>query len=153
MAAQRVFWERKRLEDMTASEWESLCDGCGKCCLHKLEDEDTGELLFTNIACRYLDGETACCTDYPNRQRNVPDCTVLRPQDVEVFHWLPDTCAYRLLAEGEPLPEWHPLLTGDPASVRRAGVSAAGRFVSEADIPEEDWEEYAITWVSGDATR
>ncbi len=132
---------------MTAEEWESLCDGCGKCCLHKLEDEDTGEILYTDVACRYLDSATACCSDYPNRQRNVPDCTVLRPKDVSDFHWLPSTCVYRLLAEGIPLPDWHPLISGDPASVRRAGVSAAGRFVSESDVPEEDWEERAVLWV------
>lgn len=132
---------------MTPEEWESLCDGCGKCCLHKLEDEDTGEILYTDVACRYLDGDTACCRDYPNRQHNVPDCTVLRPEDVTEFHWLPVTCAYRLLAEGVPLPDWHPLISGDPDTVRRAGVSAAGRFISETEVPEEDWEERAITWV------
>ncbi|WP_024459651.1 YcgN family cysteine cluster protein [Marinimicrobium sp. LS-A18] len=145
--AQQAFWERKSLGEMTAEEWESLCDGCGKCCLHKLEDEDTGEILYTDVACRYLDSATACCSDYPNRQRNVPDCTVLRPKDVSDFHWLPSTCAYRLLAEGIPLPDWHPLISGDPASVRRAGVSAAGRFVSETEVPEEDWEERAVLWV------
>lgn len=145
--AQRAFWERKTLGEMTPEEWESLCDGCGKCCLHKLEDEDTGEILYTDVACRYLDAGTACCSDYPNRQRNVPDCTVLRPEDVAEFHWLPTTCAYRLLAEGIALPDWHPLISGDPASVRRAGVSAAGRFVSETAVPEADWEERAVLWV------
>ena len=145
--ARRAFWERKSLEEMTAEEWESLCDGCGKCCLHKLEDEDTGDILYTRIGCRYLDSGTARCRDYPNRQRNVPECTVLRREDIEQFHWLPRTCAYRLLAEGRPLPDWHPLVSGDPDSVRRAGVSAAGRFLSEAGVPEEDWEEHAVTWV------
>ncbi len=145
--AQRAFWERKTLGEMTPEEWESLCDGCGKCCLHKLEDEDTGEILYTDVACRYLDANSARCSDYANRQRNVPDCTVLRPEDVTEFHWLPSTCAYRLLAEGVPLPDWHPLISGDPGTVRQAGVSAAGRFVSEADVPEADWEERAVLWV------
>ncbi len=143
----QAFWERKTLAEMTPQEWEALCDGCGKCCLHKLEDEDSGEILYTDVACRYLDADTACCRDYPNRQHNVPDCTVLRPEDVAQFHWLPTTCAYRLLAEGIALPDWHPLISGDPASVRRAGVSAAGRFVSETEVPEADWEERAILWV------
>lgn len=144
---QRPFWERKRLDQMTDREWESLCDGCGKCCLHKLEDEDTGELLHTNVACRYLDSATASCRDYPNRRRNVPDCTVLTLADLDEFDWLPHSCAYRRLAAGQSLPEWHPLITGDPASVRRAGASAAGRFVCETAVPEADWEEYAVTWV------
>lgn len=142
-----AFWEVKTLEQMTASEWESLCDGCGKCCLHKLEDEDNGEIHYTNVACRYLDDDNCRCQAYAERQRLVPDCIVLRPEDVAEFHWLPDTCAYRLLAEGNPLPDWHPLRSGDPASVHRAGISARGRTVSEAEIAEEDWEDCIVHWV------
>jgi len=141
------FWEHKRLEDMSAREWESLCDGCGKCCLHKLEDEDTGEIHYTNVACRYLDDDSCQCRAYAERQQRVPDCLVLRPEDVEHFHWLPDSCAYRLLSEGNPLPHWHPLISGDPLSVHRAGVSAAGKTVSEAAVAEEDWEDQIVHWV------
>lgn len=142
-----AFWEVKTLEQMSASEWESLCDGCGKCCLHKLEDEDNGDIHYTNLACRYLDDDTCRCQAYEERQRLVPDCIVLRPEDVAEFHWLPDTCAYRLLAEGNPLPDWHPLRSGDPASVHRAGISARGRTVSEAEVAEEDWEDCIVHWV------
>ncbi|WP_341937865.1 YcgN family cysteine cluster protein [Marinimicrobium sp. C2-29] len=142
-----AFWEVKSLEQMSASEWESLCDGCGKCCLHKLEDEDSGDIHYTNVACRYLDDNNCRCQAYAERQRLVPDCIVLRPEDVAEFHWLPDTCAYRLLAEGNPLPDWHPLRSGDPASVHRAGISARGRTVSEAEVAEEDWEDCIVHWV------
>lgn len=142
-----AFWEVKTLEQMSATEWESLCDGCGKCCLHKLEDEDNGDIHYTNVACRYLDDDNCRCQAYAERQRLVPDCIVLRPEDVAEFHWLPDTCAYRLLAEGNPLPDWHPLRSGDPASVHRAGISARGRTVSEAEVAEEDWEECIVHWV------
>lgn len=142
-----AFWEVKKLDQMSASEWESLCDGCGKCCLHKLEDEDNGDIHYTNVACRYLDGDNCRCQAYAERQRLVPDCIVLRPEDVSEFHWLPDTCAYRLLAEGNPLPDWHPLRSGDPASVHRAGISARGRTVSEAEVAEDDWEECIVHWV------
>jgi uncharacterized cysteine cluster protein YcgN (CxxCxxCC family) len=127
------FWETKPLERMSRAEWESLCDGCGKCCLHKLEVEDTGELVATNVACRLLDRRTGRCGDYRNRRAHVPDCVRLTPESVKRIDWLPSTCAYRLLADGRPLPEWHPLLTGDPGSVRRAGQSVSGWTVSEDD--------------------
>ena len=126
-----LFWRRKTLAEMNPAEWESLCDGCGKCCLHKLEDMDTGELAFTNVACRLLDIRACRCGNYDRRSELVPDCVVLDPENVAQLYWMPSTCAYRLLAEGQDLPDWHPLVTGDPDSVHRAGISVYGRSVSE----------------------
>jgi uncharacterized protein len=125
------FWEEKTLEQMSRAEWESLCDGCGKCCIHKLEDEETGELHATNVACRLLDRRSGRCTDYKHRKLYVPECVRLTPAKLKQLDWLPTTCAYRLLADGEDLPEWHPLITGDPESVHRAGQSVRGWTVSE----------------------
>ncbi|MEM9429529.1 MAG: YcgN family cysteine cluster protein [Pseudomonadota bacterium] len=139
------FWERFTLEELTQAEWEALCDGCGKCCLLKLEDWDTGEVAMTNVACRLLDRETCRCTDYPNRKAKVPDCVIIRPEKIaEIRYWLPETCAYRLRADGQPLADWHPLISGDPTSVHRAGISLAGRLVSEDGISEDDLEDYVI---------
>lgn len=125
------FWETKRLDEMSAEEWESLCDGCGKCCLHKLQDADTDEIFSTNVACRLLDLETCRCGDYPNRKKKVPDCVQLTPETAASLPWLPPTCAYKLIAHGEALPEWHPLVSGSPDSVHDAGISLRGRAVSE----------------------
>ena len=127
------FWKRKSLAEMSKSEWESLCDGCALCCLQKLEDEETGDVYFTDIACRLLDTKTCRCTDYSSRAKKVADCLVLSVDEPEAFHWLPGSCAYRRLAEGKDLPEWHPLLTGDPDSVHQAGISAKGKVVSETE--------------------
>ena len=124
------FWELD-LAELNRTEWEALCDGCGRCCLHKLEDEDTGEIVETNVACRLLDPGTARCTDYRNRKALVPDCLRLTLALVCDVPWLPETCAYRRRAEDKPLPEWHPLLSGDPEGALHAGVSAAGRVISE----------------------
>ena len=116
------FWETTPLEAMSAEQWEALCDGCGLCCLVKLECEDTGEVDYTRVICPWSDPETARCTDYANRHRNVPECVPLTMEGVRNFHWLPPTCAYRLLYEGQPLPPWHPLISGRPESVREAGI-------------------------------
>ena len=115
-------WYHRPLAELDAAQWEALCDGCAKCCLHKLEDVDSGEVFYTKVRCRYLDEQHCRCTDYDNRSLLVPHCIDLRAATVEELDWLPGTCAYRLRAQGEPLPEWHPLLSGDPESVHRAGV-------------------------------
>lgn len=125
------FWETKTLDEMTREEWESLCDGCGKCCLHKLEDADTLELHFTDVACRLLDRTRCRCSDYVNRARHVPDCLALTAEALPGIDWLPATCAYLLRARGEPLPAWHHLVSGDPESVHRAGRSVQGWCVGE----------------------
>ncbi len=125
---------------MTHTEWESLCDGCGRCCLHKLEDDADERMYYTRVACELLDISTCRCKDYANRQKTVPDCIQLSVEQAHFFDWLPDTCAYRLLAEGETLPEWHPLITGDPQSVIDAGVSVRNVAISESediDLTEE----------------
>ena len=137
------FWE-KPLEALDRGEWEALCDGCGRCCLHKLEDEETGVIHPTNVACKLLDLKTARCTNYRGRRAFVPDCVRLTARSVGTIDWLPSTCAYRLRAEGKPLYEWHPLLSGDPESVHRAGISIRGWTVSERDAGDENLEMYVI---------
>jgi uncharacterized protein len=139
------FWEHVPLGRMTAPEWEALCDGCGRCCLQKLEDADSGDILYTRVACRLLDPDTCRCGNYAIRKTLVPDCVVLTPATLPgAARWLPETCAYRLLHQGRPLFAWHPLLSGDPASVHRAGVSVRGRVVPEYEVAEDDWEDYPL---------
>lgn len=139
------FWERIPLARMTREEWEALCDGCGLCCLNKLEDPDTGEVAYTRLACRLLDDQSCRCTQYPIRHSFVPECVTLTPKTiVENAYWMPETCAYRLLAEGKSLRPWHPLVSGDPESVHRAGISARGRTIPEYEIPEEEWEDHLL---------
>jgi uncharacterized cysteine cluster protein YcgN (CxxCxxCC family) len=139
------FWEHIPLAEMNATQWESLCDGCGKCCLHKIEDEDSGEVFVCNVACRLLNLDSCQCSDYENRKTLVPECTVLTPDRIAEFHWLPETCAYRLLAEGKPLFDWHPLISNDAGSVHAAGVSVCGRVVSEDDA--DDLQLHITDWV------
>ena len=141
------FWRRKTLREMTGAEWESLCDGCGRCCLSKLEEEGTGKIYFTDIGCRLLDGQTCRCHDYPNRTAQVDDCVRLTPEVVETITWLPPSCGYRLIAEGKDLYWWHPLVSGDPDTVHIAGVSVRGRVsASEDDVGDETFEERIVQW-------
>jgi uncharacterized cysteine cluster protein YcgN (CxxCxxCC family) len=135
----KPFWRVKSLQAMTTPEWESLCDGCGLCCLIRFEDEDTGEITPTLVACKLFDGDKCRCSDYAHRRRHVPDCIKLTPHNIETLPWMPRSCAYRRLSEGLDLPLWHPLVTGDPESVHAAGVSVRGVTISEAllDDPED----------------
>ena len=148
MATVDEWWHTRSLHELDPQQWEALCDGCARCCLHKLEDEETGELFFTAVRCRYLDGERCRCTAYANRVRLVPNCVRLDHHSVADFHWLPATCAYRLRARGERLPDWHPLVSGDPGSVHAAGISVRGRTISERDVHPEGYAEYIVTWVN-----
>ncbi len=141
------YWEDKSLAEMSPTEWESLCDGCAKCCLHKLEDEDSGEICYTKIRCRYLVEENCRCSDYANRSQLVPNCIHLQAGELAEFHWLPSTCAYRLLAEGKPLADWHPLVSGDRESVHRAGISIRGRAISDEFVHPDGYDEHIIHWV------
>ena len=139
------FWERVPPQNLAPREWEALCDGCGKCCLNKLEDEDTAEVAFTRVACRLLDDQTCRCAHYEDRKVFVSECVVLTPQNIgKSAYWMPQTCAYRLLHEGKALYDWHPLISGDAQTVHDAGVSVQGITVSEFDVPEDDWEDYVI---------
>ena len=139
------FWETTPLPAMTAQQWESLCDGCGKCCLEKFEEEETERIVYSRVACTLLDLDTCRCKDYANRSRQVPDCVTLTLAELDPPHWLPESCAYRRLAEGKPLPKWHPLLTGDPESVAEAGHSVRGRVIGPED--GEDPLMNLIDWI------
>ncbi|MDX1735279.1 MAG: YcgN family cysteine cluster protein [Halioglobus sp.] len=137
----------KPLSQLSDSEWEALCDGCAKCCLHKLEDAEDGQVYFTKVRCRYLDEHSCRCSDYANRSRLVPNCIDLRGRDPATLEWLPSTCAYRLRANGQPLPSWHYLVCGDREAVHRAGVSIRGRSVSDEFVHPDGYDEHVVHWV------
>ena len=134
----RPYWETKRLDQMSPAEWEALCDGCGLCCLVRFEDEDIPEVVPTRVHCRLLDAELCRCSDYANRRKYVPDCIKLTPQNIPKLAWMPKSCAYRRLHEGRGLADWHPLISGDPESVHRAGVSVRGQTISEEELDDPD---------------
>lgn len=145
----KPFWKEKTLEEMSPTEWESLCDGCGKCCLSKLEDEDTGEIYFTSVGCRLFDAKTCRCKDYTNRLATVSDCVGLTPVNVRTISWLPGTCAYRLVAEGRDLYPWHHLISGDRSTVHTSGVSVRGRVTASEDDMQET-EDYLDHMLDGE---
>jgi len=140
------FWENKSLDEMNQQEWESLCDGCGLCCLLKIEDEDSGELFYTNVVCEYHNNKRCCCTRYQERSTLVPDCIKVTPVVARTEKWLPGSCAYRLLAEGKPLFDWHPLISGDPDSVQQAGISIRDRVISEEFVHRDELPEHLVHW-------
>ena len=147
MAHDTRFWQEKSLDELSDAEWELLCDGCGRCCLQKLEDEDSGEVRYTSVACELLDGNTCRCKDYGNRFQRVTDCLSVRPLTAQKIAWLPKSCAYRRLAEGRSLAQWHPLISGDPDTVRQAGISVAGYSVPESEVPLAEYHHHVINWV------
>lgn len=140
-----MFWKEKALDQMTEEEWESLCDGCGRCCLNKIEHPAKNKVYYTSIACHLLDCNTCRCTDYPNRQKRISDCVKISLDNKEAFSWMPSTCAYRILYEGGELPQWHPLITGDPESVHHAGISVRHRTIHPDDLPDDfEYLDYII---------
>jgi hypothetical protein len=142
------FWQTKTLSEMTDQEWESLCDNCGKCCLHKLEDEDTGDIYFTSVACKLFDIKTCRCTQYQARNQLIPECLDVKQLPIENYHWLPSTCAYRLIAEGQPLASWHPLVSGNPNSTDEASESVSKFALMESEVADlDDIEDYVIEWL------
>jgi uncharacterized protein len=146
MMEEQPFWKQKTLNEMTNAEWESICDGCGLCCLNKLEEWESGDIYFTSIRCKLLDSESCQCSSYPNRWDFVPDCVQLTKQNVDEIPWLPPTCGYRLLNEGRDLYWWHPLVSGDRETVHLAGISARGRTIDETGIDVDDYENYVVDW-------
>jgi hypothetical protein len=144
------FWEHKDLDELSSEEWESLCDGCGRCCLLKIEDADSGDLFYTNVVCSYYDQEHCRCSQYADRSLLVPDCIKVTPEVARTQSWLPETCAYRLLAEGKPLFDWHPLISGDPQSVHLAGISIRDRVISEEFVHPDELPEHLVHWLDED---
>ena len=150
MAGKKHFWETKSLKQMTKCEWESLCDGCGKCCLHKLEDIDTGEVSISNVTCSFLDEETCNCKDYSNREKNVPDCISLDLKNIKKLQWLPETCAYRLIDEGKSLYNWHHLISGSKSTIHEYGMSVRDYSINESKL--NNAEEYILEWFNKNGT-
>jgi len=144
MKKNKPFWKSKKLTEMTLEEWESLCDGCAICCLYKIEDEDSSDVQLTNVACRFLDLESCQCQLYTQRKTAMPSCIKLTPSKVETLKWLPETCAYRLILHGKPLPDWHPLVSGDDQSVHQAGISIKGKVIPESEADLNHLEDYLI---------
>lgn len=144
MTDPQPFWKTTSLSQMSRAQWESLCDGCAKCCLQKIEDDDDGQVYYTDLHCRYLHKETCQCTIYTERSRIIPQCITLTFEHLELFDWLPDTCAYRLLSEGKDLPQWHPLVSGSSTSVHDAGISVKHMAMSDEGIPCDDWPDHII---------
>jgi uncharacterized cysteine cluster protein YcgN (CxxCxxCC family) len=142
-----MFWKTKTLEEMSGAEWESLCDGCGRCCLEKLEDEVSGQIYYTHVSCKLLDAGLCACKDYPNRSDQVPDCVRLTPENVRTLSWLPPSCGYKLVSEGRDLYWWHPLISGSAETVHEAGVSVRGRVEGTEDtIPDSELEHHIVAW-------
>lgn len=143
------FWQEKSMQEMSQEEWESLCDRCGKCCLQKLQDDETDEIYYTNLACQYLNIQHCQCQVYPQRLEKVAACADLTLDKLEEFSWLPDTCSYRVLSETGDLPNWHPLVTGSHREMIRQGLRVSAYAVSENSVAEEDWDTHLIRWVHG----
>lgn len=142
----KPFWETVTLREMTDQQWESLCDGCGKCCVLKLEDSDTNAIYYTDVSCQLLCTKSAQCTDYANRKQLVPDCVILTAENLDTVHWMPESCAYRRLHEGRPLPDWHPLLTGNKQAMIAAHHCVANQVTSETEIAEDDMPDHLYDW-------
>jgi uncharacterized cysteine cluster protein YcgN (CxxCxxCC family) len=144
MTASQYFWQNKTLQDFTSEEWDLLCDGCGQCCQYKLEDEESGDLYLTNVVCRFLNPDSCRCNVYEERHNVVPTCVQLTPENVPTLEWIPPTCGYKLIAEGKPLPNWHPLISGNIESVHEAGISVRGRVISESKVDMDNIKEFVI---------
>lgn len=144
MSENQRFWENTPFDQFTSKQWESICDGCAQCCAHKLQDEDTEEVFLTNVVCQYLDTKKCQCSVYNDRHVHVPDCIKITPENAGELLWIPETCGYRLLANGKPLPEWHPLMTGDSDSTRSANMTVTDKVISDADVNMDDLEDYLV---------
>ena len=146
MTKENAWWDEKHLSEMSRSEWEQICDHCGKCCLHKLEDETDNTVYYTDIACYLVNKDSCYCGDYENRRTLVPECVQLSVDNLDQINWMPPSCSYRLLKQGQALPSWHHLITGDKESIHRCGKSIKARYVSETEVEEDEFEEHVVEW-------